>query len=131
MGYIIRNHWKDKSFTVLDVLKQTSNSLDYEIISKLHEPQRLIKLFQYVVDRLLCKNKYLTELNEIREEKIGDSILKLKVYKVNKEKNLLNSRNRKNLERLIKTNLSSEIYNYRRQYELPLLNVNLEDEEAE
>ncbi|MBB6061900.1 hypothetical protein HNP65_000322 [Thermosipho japonicus] len=133
MGYIIRNHWKDESFTVLDVLKQTSNNLDYEIISKLHEPQRIIKLFQYVVDKLLCKNKYLTDLNEVREEKIGDSNLKLKVYKVNKEKDLLKSRTRKTLERLIKKNLSSEIYNYRKQYELPLFkyDVNLEDEEVE
>lgn len=131
IGYITRNYWNDNPFTVLDVIKHTSNSLNYEIISKLHEPRRIIKLFQYIVDKLLCKNKYLIDLNETRTENLDGSIVKLKVYKINKEKNLLKSRTQKNLHRLIKNNLSSEIYNFRRQYEMPLFKYNLNSENEE
>ena len=107
--------------------------MNYEIISKFQTPKRIINLFEHIVDKILCKNNYLIELNEVREEKLGDSIINLKLYKVNKEKNLLSSRTRKSLQRMIENNLSSEIYNFRRQYELPLFNYNsnLENEDVE
>ena len=114
LGYSIRFSWKNPNFTVADVIKDSS-PITWKIMEKMKNVQRILRVFDGVVERLLVKNKYLESAG--KAEILG---AKINIYRFCQDRNLLHKKTRDSLLRLVRRYLDEEIFGEKLINELPL-----------
>ena len=125
IGYGLRLSWKGDSFTIVDAIKFSSPTT-WEIMKKIKNVHRVLRLFDNITKRLLVKNKYLMVVGEA-EVKLEDMNIRIEQYKFNSSKNLMHKKTIKSLYRLIEKHFKGKIFEERLINEMPLFKWRQED----